>query len=157
MLSLPTQRAQWDIRLPRGKNCRGTIFAPVLPLNRDNFSSSNSIFSQVKIAGVLRSKDGFLHFALRFPIFQAFFVTFFIKKSDGFFFKPPVLQNRGPPKTKTCTPLWFFNGAQNLWLYLFLKHMSENGQKRSPVKTREMFLMSWNALKRSVLRPLSKT
>ena len=30
-------------------------------------------------------------------------------------------------------------------------------KKRSPVKTREIFLMSWNALKRSVLRPLSKT
>ena len=30
---LPTQRAQWDICLPRGKSCRGTIFAPVLPLN----------------------------------------------------------------------------------------------------------------------------
>ena len=30
-----SQRAQWDIWLPRGKNCRGTIFAPqiVLPLN----------------------------------------------------------------------------------------------------------------------------
>ena len=28
-----SQRAQWDICLPRGKNCRGTIFAPVLPLN----------------------------------------------------------------------------------------------------------------------------
>ena len=28
-----SQRAQWDIWLPRGKNCCGTIFAPVLPLN----------------------------------------------------------------------------------------------------------------------------
>ena len=112
----------------------------------------------LKIAGVLRSKDGFLHFALRFPIFQAFFVALFLIKKVRFFFeKPPVLQNRGPPKTKTGPPLSFFNGAQNLWLYLFLKHMSENGQKRSPVKTREIFLMSWNALKRSVLRPLSKT
>ena len=112
----------------------------------------------LKTAGVLRSKDCLLHFALRFPIFQAFFCwSLFLIKSDCFFEKPPVLQNRGPPKTKAGTPLWFFNGAQNLWLYLFLKHMSENGQKRSPVKTREFFLMSWNALKRSVLRPLSKT
>ena len=30
---LNTQRTQWDICLPRGKNCRGTIFSPVLPLS----------------------------------------------------------------------------------------------------------------------------
>ena len=59
-----------------------------------------------------------------FPIFEGFFLSFgdfFYKKSLAFFEKPPVLQNRGPPKTKTCPPLSFFNGAQNLWLYLFLK------------------------------------
>ena len=69
----------------------------------------------LKIAGVLRSKDGFLHFALRFPIFPGFFCRgFWDSKSTAFLKKPPVLQNRGPPKTKTCPPLSFFNGAQNL-------------------------------------------
>ena len=33
MGALSPQRAQWDIWLPRGKNCPGTIVAPVLPLN----------------------------------------------------------------------------------------------------------------------------
>ena len=42
----------------------------------------------MKIAGVLRSKEGFLHFALRFPIFEGFFFRgFFIKKSPVFFLK----------------------------------------------------------------------
>ena len=68
---------------------------------------------QVK-AGVLRSKVCFCISHYVFPYFKLFFRVIFHKKSDACFEKPPVLQNRGPPKTKLCTPLWFFNGAQNL-------------------------------------------
>ena len=89
----------------------------------------------------------FLHPALCFPIFQAFFLRGFLsRKNPRVFWKATGSAELRASENQIVHATLVFQWSSKSLIIPILKHMSENGQKRSPVKTCEIFWMSRNAL-----------